>query len=547
MNDLPWMGLGLSTNLGPSDRPDPWHVHGIRPDLLDFVEYSAPLSLEEARREAAGFERLLAHRDVLPAIFHPVHLNLWGPELEPKEDLARLRDHLATVGSPWVGNDVGWWHHRGRPFPGYLYLPPPFTKEAVEGCVAHALHVQEAIDVPLLLENPAILARNGDLHVLDFMALLHERTGLPLLLDLGHLLSYQLSWDLPLDTGLDGFPLEKVVEIHIAGGVVTRRGGRSFYVDDHTQPVREELFALLEKVLPRCSGLKAVTFEADGHPEPIAIHTLERLRRLVPAGGRGALADPSSTRGPEVAPALPSAGAAQTAPPLPSDVPALAWEVWSQAFAGAPAQDPEGQRADLDFRLALVAQAIDRDWPLSRLLFAPSRDDLFAFTSDPVFRRAWEGAGGDPGAAFFHWAMGRLRGHPTSGGEAVLSFEAWAHRLLAQRQQGGRLAPGVAPASFPVDLSETVFAAATLRRHLGDRAWACGLLESSGLDTLSQVASRPAPGPWQVVLSRKRGRLEVAPVEPALYQALVALSRGGGEDLPDDVIEILIRRGWVIR
>lgn len=557
MNDLPWMGLGLSSNLGPADRPDPWHIHRTRRGLLDYVEYSAPLSIHEARAEAPGFSTLFDNRGELPAIFHPVHLNLWGPELEPKEDLERLREHLNEVGSPWVGNDVGWWHHGGRPFPGYLYLPPPFTREAVDGCVAHALHVQEAIDVPLLVENPAVLARNGDLHVLDFMAELHRRTGLPLLLDLGHLLSYQLTWGLPLSTGLDGFPLDRVVEIHIAGGVVTRWGERSFYVDDHTQPVREELFELLEKVLPRCTGLKAVTFEADGHPEPIAIHTLERLRRLVPP--RNGSEVPMGTGGGGMPAAVGAAGlplegagatSAASAGELPSELPALAWEVWSQAFAGAETTDPDGQRADMDFRLALVAQEIDRDWPLSRLLLAPSREELSAFTADPLFRQAWEGAGGDLGASFFSWARRKLREQPNPGGEAVLSFEAWSQGLLAQRrpgQSGLRLAQGVAPGAFPVDLSETVFAAATLRRHLGDRAWASGLLETSGLDTLGQVASRPARGPWQVVLLRRRGRLEVAPVEPGIFQALGAISRGAGESVPEEVLEVLVARGWVVR
>jgi uncharacterized protein (UPF0276 family) len=185
-----------------------------------------------------------------------------------------------------VGNDVGWWHAGGQPFPGYLYFTPPFTEAGLRDCTAHALHVQAHLSVPLALENPAAFARRGDLHVLDFMGRLHARTGLPLLLDLGHLLSYQLAAGIPPDAGLDGFPLEKVIEIHLAGGVITRRGSRGFYVDDHTQPVREELFTLLEAVLPRCTSLRAVTFEGDGHPPEVAALTLRRLRKLVPAAPR---------------------------------------------------------------------------------------------------------------------------------------------------------------------------------------------------------------------------------------------------------------------
>jgi uncharacterized protein (UPF0276 family) len=288
---LPWRGLGLSSNLSTADVPQPYRLLDESPGLFDFVEYSAPLALDEARAQASLFPEMWRRRPEVPVLFHPVHLNLWGPELEPASVLAELDAHARAVGSPWVGNDVGWWHVGGQPFPGYLYFAPPFNEAGLLDSVAHALHVQRHLSLPLVLENPAVLARRGDWHMLDFMARLHARTGLPLLLDLGHLFSHQLSAGLPLEAGLDGFPLDKVVEIHIAGGVVTRRGLRQFYVDDHTQPVREELFSLLESLLPRCPSLRAVTFEGDGHPPEVA----RVAAPPAPAGARGGAcaADPA--------------------------------------------------------------------------------------------------------------------------------------------------------------------------------------------------------------------------------------------------------------
>ncbi|MHB1847326.1 MAG: MbnB/TglH/ChrH family RiPP precursor modification enzyme, partial [Deltaproteobacteria bacterium] len=279
--DLPYLGLGLSTNLGARDRPDPHRLAAQTPGLLDFVEYSAPLSLPEALAQAPRLARAVAERARLPLVFHPVYLNLWGPRLETSEALAALAAQLRETGSPWVGNDVAWWHSQGEPFPGYLYLPPPLDERGLLACAAHARHVQGALPVPLLLENPVVLERSGPLHVLDFMGRLHARTGCSLLLDLGHLLAFQLSSGLLPTAGLDGFPLDRVVEIHLAGGVVTQGSGRQFYADDHSQPVREELFELLGEVLPRCLALRAVTFEGDGQPEPVARRTLERLRALV--------------------------------------------------------------------------------------------------------------------------------------------------------------------------------------------------------------------------------------------------------------------------
>ncbi|MBM4380243.1 MAG: DUF692 family protein, partial [Deltaproteobacteria bacterium] len=335
------MGLGLTTNLHPAVPPDPWALAAVTPGLVDFVEYSAPLSLEEARTASTLFGRV--ERAELPVLFHPVHLNLDGPELEPVETLRALDAHARAVGSPWVGNDVGWWHGRGTPFSGYHFLSPTLDARSLERCVAHALHVQAHLSVPLYVENPVINARRGGMHVLDFMAGLHARTGFGLILDLGHLFSHQLARGLPLESGLEGFPLEAVREVHLAGGVVAQHGGRHTYFDDHTQPVREELFTLLESLLPRLPDLQAVTLELDGHADGLARRVAQRVRPWVPR---------------------PSEGSVPAQPPPVGCVPApdgallaSAWEVYDRTFGrAAEPDDAEGARLELDIRLSAMAE-----------------------------------------------------------------------------------------------------------------------------------------------------------------------------------------------
>lgn len=498
---LPWMGLGLSSNLSARNRPHPYRLLEIAPGAFDYVEYSAPLDLDEARRSASLFATLWERRDEVPVLFHPVHLNLYGPALEAPRALEALARHLEAVGAPWVSNDVGWWHVEERFFPGHLYLAPPLSRAGLEDCVAHVAHVQAHLPVPLLIENPAIIARRGPLHVLEFMAELHARTGAELLLDLGHLLSHQLACGLPLDAGLRDFPLERVVEIHLAGGVVTARGGRQVYVDDHPQPVREELFALLEVLVPACPRLRAVTYEADGHPEAIALPTLERLRRLVPPAG----ARPEE---PAAAPcAAPERLVAASRP----------WAVFEEAYgAGEAAEDPEGARAERAFRLAALAERVDRVFPFSRLLLAGSGEGLGAFAASPEFREGFGACPRDATESFARWARRRLREMPDEPVATVLAFESWA--LERAQEAGARAAgkggeeAGVVVARFPLDLSELLWAAAALRRHLAGRAETSGVFEASGLAALRQVAARARPGPWRVAVRRRGGRVEVSPL-----------------------------------
>ena len=515
MAPLPYLGLGLSTNLGASDLPDPFRLIDQRPGLFDFVEYSAPLSFTQAQAEAALLPELVARRGRLPAIFHPVHLNLYGPELESDERIAALQDHLSQIGSPWVGNDVGWWHHGGAPFPGYLYLPPPLSEAGLSDCAAHALNLQAKLDRPLLLENPALLAKSGPLHVLDFMAELHRRTGLGLILDLGHLLSHQLSRGLPLKDGLDGFPLEQVIEIHLAGGVVTTRGARRFYVDDHTQAVREELFMLLEDLLPRCVNLRAVTFEGDGHPAQVATLTLERLRAIVPP-----LRESTVTMPPPK-------------PPVPLRRETNAWSLYDAAYGERGViEDPEGARADTDFRLAVIAERLDREFPLMRLLLAGTRAQLVSFAGSPEFRSLFDGTGRALPQVFASWARGVLRARRIPSLDGVLAFELWQQHELSHAVPvtvtAGMisLAPGVKVGSFARDLSELLFAASGLRRHLAGRALASGAFEQTAIDALLQVAERARAGSWQVALRRTSRGVDPLSVDDSLSVLLRAIGKG---------------------
>ena len=60
-----------------------------------------------------------------------------------------------------------------------------------------------------------------------------DRAAVPCVLDLGHLYSFQLCRGLPPLAGLDGFPLEAVRELHVAGADLEDRGGVTVYQDAH--------------------------------------------------------------------------------------------------------------------------------------------------------------------------------------------------------------------------------------------------------------------------------------------------------------------------
>lgn len=472
---LPTLGLGLSSNAQRDDVPRPYAMLDAHPGLFDFVEYSAPLDVALARTEATLFGEMEARRSTVPLVYHPVHLNLFGPALESAERLALCAAHVQAVGSPWVSNDVGWWHHEGIALPGYLYLPPPLTTEGLAAAVTHVAHVRDAMPVPLLIENPAVMTRRGSMHVLEFMARLSEATGCPLLIDVGHLVSHQLAYGLPLDAGCEGVPWERVAQLHIAGGVVTHDG---IYADDHPQPIRDETWSVFEALLERCTKLKAVTYEGDGHPEPLARRNLERIRRALPALSAD---QPSGSR-------------------VKVDTSTLDQESMWALF-----EDVHSTRGpELTFRAAVLAQQLDAEVPLARAAVAPTVEQLLPFITDGAFTRWFREGARTLGDSFLSWAMTQCRRPELEGADALISLEVWARQTWARGRKGD---VAHVDATFPVDLTEALHASTALRRHLEGR----GIVSGDGWDGLLQCARRAPRVPWNVRLQPVGQRIRVSP------------------------------------
>jgi len=186
------------------------------------------------------------------------------------------------------------------------------------------------------------------------------------------------------------------------------------------------------------------------------------------------------------------------------------WELFEERHGARPAsEDEEGTRAELDFRLAVIAESLDRAFPLSRLLLLPTREALLAFTSSDAYRAIFDGNGQTLEAAYLRHARGVVRALGEESFAGVLAFEQWAHGLFERPPRDG-LAEDLREGTFALDLSELVFATRALRRHLGQRAWASERVELSGLESLRQVARRAAPGRWQALLRREGLSLTVA-------------------------------------
>jgi uncharacterized protein (UPF0276 family) len=116
-----------------------------------------------------------------------------------------------------------------------------------------------------------------------------------MLLDAAHLAIYQDACGLPMTTGLDHFPLDRVIELHMAGGARIHEATFSYIEDDHSPVILGETWEIFHHCAPQLTELRAVIFECERNPLERCKQPLSELksaldRSLPPKSvwGRGA-------------------------------------------------------------------------------------------------------------------------------------------------------------------------------------------------------------------------------------------------------------------
>jgi uncharacterized protein len=141
-------------------------------------------------------------------------------------------------------------------------LPLPGTAEVVRLVSARAAAIGRRYGVPFLLENPAhyLTQLSFEPAIADeigLMAAITGHSGCGQLLDLHNLYCYAVNHRFDAFSAIDRMRLDRVVEIHVAGG----RWRDGYWMDTHDGRVPTAVWDLLAYALPRCSNIAGVMFE----------------------------------------------------------------------------------------------------------------------------------------------------------------------------------------------------------------------------------------------------------------------------------------------
>ncbi|MFI7383920.1 DUF692 domain-containing protein [Streptomyces sp. NPDC049813] len=234
---------------------------GWRPEIAGVVEEMPGIDWVEAVAEnlCPGHlpDSLLRLRERgVTVVPHGVSLGLGGAERPDEHRLAALAARAEALGSPLVTEHIAFVRAGGdrtaSPLleAGHL-LPVPRTRDALDVLCENVRIAQDALPVPLAVENIAALFGwpGEELTEGQFLSELVERTGVRLLIDVANLYTNFVNRGEDPAAALDELPVEAIAYVHVAGGF--ERDG--VWHDSHAHPVPEAVLAVLADLASRVS------------------------------------------------------------------------------------------------------------------------------------------------------------------------------------------------------------------------------------------------------------------------------------------------------
>jgi len=241
--------------------------------LLDFVEVTPEVFHREAViggrlslvADTATYDAGRRRCGALPVAMHGVELSIGSAHGMYEPCLAmmdRLRHEWPFV---WYSEHLHFQSAadgNGAIMNTGVPLPLPATAEAAALVARRARDIQQRYGVPFLLENPAHYFSDlpAEPEVGDEFGLMNRilvLSGCRQLLDLHNLYCNAINFDFDPVAALDRVCLERVGEVHVAGG--SWRDG--FYMDAHDGRVPEPVWDLLDLTLARAPWIAGVVFE----------------------------------------------------------------------------------------------------------------------------------------------------------------------------------------------------------------------------------------------------------------------------------------------
>jgi uncharacterized protein (UPF0276 family) len=269
---IPFLGVGLAYR---AEIKDEILAEADRIDFLELITdhyIDMPPHKEEEARDLA--ERF-------PIVIHGVDLSIGTSRGVDRDYLEKVEKIRTTSRALWVSDHLCMTRAHGRNIS--QLTPISFDRGTVEAVRRNVETVKEIVDGPFLLENisyyfqvpPATMREE------EFVSEVFTRCDCWLLLDLTNVYNNARNNGYDAFTFLDRIPLDRVVQLHLAGG----EEESGLLLDTHSEPIHPEVFDLLRYSAGRMPHLKGAIIERDQAipPTPELLAEMDQIREILAA------------------------------------------------------------------------------------------------------------------------------------------------------------------------------------------------------------------------------------------------------------------------
>lgn len=239
--NLPRLGIGLGLRIP--------HYEAIFRDkpAVDWFEIISENFMIEGGKPLENLQKVLEH---YPVVQHGVSLAIGSPDPLNFDYLKELKALTRITKTPWVSDHLCW----GR-LPGAHYhdlLPLPYTQEVIDYVAERARIVQDYLELPFALENLSsyVSFQADQMNEWDFYGAVVEKADILMMLDVNNIYVSSRNHGFDPKEYYMNIPMEKVVQIHLAG----HKDKGTHVIDTHDDYVRDEVWALYKEIWPLTYG-----------------------------------------------------------------------------------------------------------------------------------------------------------------------------------------------------------------------------------------------------------------------------------------------------
>jgi uncharacterized protein len=215
-----------------------------------------------ADRYAINQERLVQLAELpQPKLFHSVGLPVGSSRPIAEEQLPPLEIMAQRLAPAWMSEHLSFNAFQGQT--GWIgtgfFLPPLQASETVQASAARIRVLQRAVDVPIAFETGVnyLSPQPNQMADGEFFAAVAGAADCGIVLDLHNLWANERNGRQRVEDVLHQIPLDRVWEIHLAGGMELD----GYWLDSHSSGVPEAVLELAASWIPRFPNLGAILFE----------------------------------------------------------------------------------------------------------------------------------------------------------------------------------------------------------------------------------------------------------------------------------------------